>query len=59
MRYTGKQWHEKRTPFRKNAGLTSYQKRAEDTKARAAVKAKEKEMQDEKEADRQVRISPQ
>ncbi|KAF2806757.1 uncharacterized protein BDZ99DRAFT_465547 [Mytilinidion resinicola] len=52
IRINGKQWHEKRAPLRKNAGLTSYQKRAEDTKILAAIKAKEKEMKDEKEAER-------
>ncbi|KAF2498918.1 Cgr1-domain-containing protein [Lophium mytilinum] len=54
IRINGKQWHEKRAPLRKNAGLTSYQKRAEDTKVLAAIKAKEKEMKDEKEAERLV-----
>lgn len=53
----GKQWHQQKKAFRPNAGLTSYAKRAEERKALAAVKAKEKEMKDEKEAERQVRWS--
>lgn len=52
----GKQWHATKTPFRKNAGLTSFAKRAEERKARDAIKAKEKEMKDEKEAERQVGV---
>jgi len=51
----GKQWHDQKTAFRPKAGLTSYAKRTEERKALAAVKAKEKEMKDEKEAERQVR----
>jgi rRNA-processing protein CGR1 len=53
----GKQWHGKRGAFRPTAGLTSYAKRMEDKKAKGSMKAKEKEMKDEKEAERQVRIS--
>lgn len=51
---TGKQWHQPKKAFRPNSGLTSYAKRAEERKALAAIKAKEKEMKDEKEAERQV-----
>jgi rRNA-processing protein CGR1 len=57
---TGKQWHQTKTAFRPTSGLTSFAKRQEEKKARDAVKAKEKELKDEKEAERQVRrgISP-
>jgi hypothetical protein len=54
--FLGKQWHPQKTAFRPTSGLTSYEKRQEDRKATAAVKAKEKEMKDEKEAERQVGI---
>ncbi|KAL8350500.1 hypothetical protein RB601_001158 [Gaeumannomyces tritici] len=55
MRKNGKQWHAPRKAFRPGSGLTSYEKRAKDRVTMAAVKAKEKEMKDEKEAERQVR----
>lgn len=51
---TGKQWHDTKKAFRPNAGLTSYAKRAARDKEIAIVKAHEKEMKDEKEAERQV-----
>lgn len=51
----GKQWHAPKTAFRPGSGLTSYEKRAKERVALAAMKAKEKEMKDEKEAERQVR----
>ena len=54
--YLGKQWHEPKSAFRLKAGNTTYEKRQEERKAMAAVKAKEKEMKDEKEAERQVRV---
>jgi rRNA-processing protein CGR1 len=38
--------------------LTSYEKRAKDRVAQAAMKAKEKELKEEKEAERQVHTSP-
>ncbi|KAL8387781.1 hypothetical protein RB595_009676 [Gaeumannomyces hyphopodioides] len=57
MRKNGKQWHAPRKAFRPGSGLTSYEKRAKDRVTMAAVKAKEKEMKDEKEAERQVRGS--
>jgi len=50
----GKQWHQSKTAFRPRAGLTSYEQRERERKAMQAVKAREKEMKDEKEADRQV-----
>jgi rRNA-processing protein CGR1 len=52
--FIGKQWHEPKTAFRPKAGNSTYEKRQEERKAMAATKAKEKEMKDEKEAERQV-----
>jgi hypothetical protein len=52
----GKNWHENKAPFRKNAGLTTYAKRAEKQKQEAEVKKMEKEMKEEKEQERQVRL---
>lgn len=57
MRCTGKQWHANKTAFRPRANQSSFEKRAAERKALAAVKAKEKEMKDEKEAERQVRTA--
>lgn len=56
--FTGKQWHEPKKAFRPGSGLTSYEVRAKARVAQAAMKAREKEMKDEKEADRKVRRSP-
>ena len=56
MHYTGKQWHDNKTPFRPRSNQSSFEKRTAERKALAAVKAKEKEMKDEKEAERQVRF---
>ncbi|TVY85779.1 rRNA-processing protein [Lachnellula willkommii] len=53
----GKQWHEPKSAFRPKAGNGTYEKRQEERKFMAAVKAKEKEMKDEKEAERQRRIT--
>ena len=53
-RRAGKQWHETKKAFRPTAGLSSYDKRAEKRKEQDAVKAKEKEMKEEKAASRQV-----
>jgi len=50
----GKQWHAPRNAFRPKAGNSTYEKRQEERKATEAMKAKEKEMKDEKEAERQV-----
>lgn len=50
----GKFWHENKKPFRPTAGLGTYEKRAEERTAREAMKAREKEMKDEKEASRSV-----
>lgn len=52
----GKQWHEPKKAFRPASGLTPYEKRAKDRVVMAMVKAKEKEMKDEKEAERKVRF---
>lgn len=52
---TGKQWHAKKSAFRPTTGQTSYEKRTAGQKAMTAMKAKEKEMKDEKEDRRQVR----
>ncbi|ODH51952.1 rRNA-processing protein cgrA [Paracoccidioides brasiliensis] len=52
----GKNWHGTKTPFRPTAGQTSYLKRLEERKARDVMKEREKEMKDEKEAERQRRI---
>jgi hypothetical protein len=52
--HAGKQWHEQKAAFRPTKGLTSYAKRQEQRKARDVVKEKEKEMKDEKAAERQV-----
>ena len=47
-------WRVRAQAFRPRSNQTSYAKRTEERKALAAVKAKEKEMTDEKEAERQV-----
>ncbi|KJR84407.1 rRNA-processing protein CGR1 [Sporothrix schenckii 1099-18] len=52
----GKQWHEPKKAFRPGSGLTSYEKRNKERIARATMKAKEKELKDDKEAARQARI---
>jgi rRNA-processing protein CGR1 len=51
----GKQWHDNKTAFRPRANQTSWDKRTAERKALAATKAKEKEMKEEKETERQVR----
>ncbi|KAF2869291.1 rRNA-processing protein CGR1 [Massariosphaeria phaeospora] len=56
MRVNGKQWHQTKTAFRPRAGQQSFEQRALDRKALATVKAKEKEMKDEKATERQRRI---
>ena len=57
LQCTGKQWHELKSAFRPKAGNSTYEKRQAERVAMAAVKAKEKEMKDEKEAARKVRSS--
>ncbi|KAJ2900796.1 cgr1 family protein [Zalerion maritima] len=56
MRKNGKQWHAPKKAFRPTSGLTTYSKREKERLTLAAVKAKEKEMKDEKEAERQVQL---
>ncbi|CZT00462.1 related to rRNA-processing protein cgrA [Rhynchosporium agropyri] len=56
MRVNGKQWHEPKTAFRPKAGNGTYEKRQTERVAMAAVKAKEKEMKDDKEAARKVKV---
>jgi rRNA-processing protein CGR1 len=50
----GKQWHPTKKAFRPTAGLKSYEKRSQERVLMAQVKAKEKEMKEEKEEERQV-----
>lgn len=50
----GKKWHAQKSPFRPNAGQTPYEVRQHQRIERDAMKAKEKEMKEEKEAERQV-----
>lgn len=51
---SGKNWHDTKKAFRPGAGLTSYAKRLEARKHQEAVKEREREMREEKEAERQV-----
>lgn len=53
--WIGKNWHGKQKAFRPTAGQTPYEKRAAREKELAVVKAHEKELKEEKEAERQVR----
>lgn len=53
----GKQWHAPKKAFRPTAGLTSYAQRAKERVERETMKAKEKGMRDEKDAERQRRIA--
>lgn len=52
--HAGKQWHDNKSAFRPRANQSSFEKRAAERQALAAVKAKEKELKDEKEAAKQV-----
>lgn len=56
LTFTGKQWHEQKKAFRPTKGLTTFEKRAKERAAMAQMKAKEKEMKDEKEQARKVHI---
>lgn len=56
IRKNGKHWHAQKSAFRPKAGQTSYSKRINERKAMETMKAKEREMKDEKEAERQRRI---
>lgn len=51
---SGKNWHDTKKAFRPSAGLSSYSKRLEARKHQEAVKEREREMKEEKEAERQV-----
>ncbi|KAJ9615678.1 rRNA-processing protein cgr1 [Cladophialophora chaetospira] len=55
-RVNGKNWHAPKTAFRPTSGQTSYAKRKEQDKANQIIKAREQEMKDEKEAERNRRI---
>lgn len=55
--YLGKNWHDTKSAFRPNKGQTSYAKRMETQKTQTAVKEREKEMKEEKEAERQVSVA--
>ncbi|QPH01479.1 hypothetical protein C2857_005680 [Epichloe festucae Fl1] len=54
MRKNGKQWHEAKKAFRPTKGLTSYERRTKERAAMAQMKAKEKEMKEEKEEARKL-----
>ncbi|KAE8145793.1 hypothetical protein BDV25DRAFT_163891 [Aspergillus avenaceus] len=56
MRKNGKSWHDTKKPFRPNSGLTSYAKRLETRKHQEAVKEHERELKEEKEAERKAYI---
>ncbi|KAH7162771.1 hypothetical protein B0J13DRAFT_536923 [Dactylonectria estremocensis] len=56
MRKNGKQWLLPKKAFRPTAGLKSYEKRTQERALMAQVRAKEKEMKDEKEDTRKQRI---
>ncbi|OTB18329.1 hypothetical protein K445DRAFT_315135 [Daldinia sp. EC12] len=59
LRKNGKQWHPPKKAFRPGSGLTSYEQRTKLRAATAATKAREKEMKEEKEAERQVKKNAQ
>lgn len=54
LRKNGKHWHEKKKPFRRPAGQTTYAKRVQKQAQEAEVKKMENEMKAEKEEERQV-----
>lgn len=56
MRKNGKNWHQPKKPFRPNAGQTSYAKRLELRKHQEAIKEQERELKEEKEAERKALI---
>lgn len=53
---SGKQWHDNKSAFRPRANQTSFEKRTAERKALAAVKAKEKELKDDKAAAKQQQV---
>ncbi|OKL58582.1 hypothetical protein UA08_06280 [Talaromyces atroroseus] len=56
MRKNGKNWHAPKKAFRPTAGLKSYEKRLQERNDLAAIKEREKELKEEKEAERQRHI---
>lgn len=56
LRVNGKNWHAPKKAFRPTAGQTSYARRKEQDQIKKATKAKELEMKDEKEQERNRRI---
>ncbi|KAG5996787.1 hypothetical protein E4U52_005803 [Claviceps spartinae] len=54
MRKNGKQWHEPKKAFRPTKGLTTYEKRTKERAAMLQMKAKEKELKDDKEQARKA-----
>jgi len=56
LRKNGKQWHNPKKPFRPASGQSSYAKRKERDATKAANKALEQEMKEEKVAERDRRI---
>jgi rRNA-processing protein CGR1 len=54
--HSGKQWHDNKKAFRPRANQTSWEKRSAERQALAAVKAKEKELKDEKAAAKQAQV---
>lgn len=52
----GKQWHEPKKAFRPTKGLTTYEKRTKERAAMLQMKAKEKELKDDKEQARKVSL---
>jgi len=56
LRKNGKNWHAQKTAFRPTAGQTTYQKRMEQEQVKKATKAREQEMKDEKEQERNRRV---
>ncbi|GAM90502.1 hypothetical protein ANO11243_085460 [Dothideomycetidae sp. 11243] len=53
---SGMNWHETKKPFRPTSGQTAYAKRAARDKELSVTKAHEKELKEEKDAERQRRI---
>jgi hypothetical protein len=50
----GKHWHAPRSAFRPKAGNSTFEKRSKERRAMATVKAREKEMKEGKEMEKQV-----
>lgn len=56
LRKNGKNWHPAKKAFRPTSGQTPYEKRKEQDDIKKATKAREQEMRDEKEQERNRRI---